>query len=64
MATITAAADGHTATATITVLDGGVISSAGGSLNLQSGAVQIVVLTDALTSSTNLVGSRIKCFCR
>jgi uncharacterized protein YjdB len=53
-ATITAAADGKTATATITVLDGGIISSTGGTLNLQSGAVQIVVPSDALTSSTNL----------
>src|SRR6266404_2079633 len=40
--------------ATITVLDGGVVSSAGGTLNVESGAVQIVVPADALASNTNL----------
>src|SRR2546423_2808507 len=54
VATITATADGKSASATITVLDGGIISSAGGTLTLQSGAVQIVVPPDALTANTNL----------
>src|SRR5713101_6387654 len=54
VATITAAVDGKSATATITVLEGGVVSSSGGTLTVQSGAVQIVVPADALASNTNL----------
>src|SRR5882762_2970543 len=53
-ATITAAVDGKSATATITVLDGGVVSSTGGTLNVESGAVQIVFPADALASNTNV----------
>jgi len=52
-AVITAAVDGKSGTSTITVLDGGVVSAAGGTLNLESGAVQIVVPADALPSPTN-----------
>lgn len=35
------------------MLDGGIVSNAGGSLTLQSGAVQILVPADALTTSYN-----------
>ncbi len=52
--TIIAAVDGKSATATITVLEGGVVSSSGGTLTVQSGAVQIVVPADALASNTSL----------
>ena len=51
---ITATVDGKSGTAIVTVLDGGVVSSAGGVLTLQSGSVQITVPQDALTSKTNL----------
>ena len=54
MTTITASADGKSGSATITVLDGGIVSSNGGTLNVQSGAVQIEVPPDALTANTNL----------
>ena len=53
-ATITATVDGKSATATITVLDGGVVSSSGATLSLQSGGVQIIVPADALLAATNL----------
>jgi uncharacterized protein YjdB len=53
-ATVTAAVDGKSASATITVLDGGVVSSSGTTVNAQSGAVQIIVPADAVTSQTNL----------
>src|SRR5437868_2911368 len=54
VATITATADGKNASATITVLDGGIISSSGGTVTAQAGAVQIVVPSDALGSATNV----------
>ena len=53
-ATITAAVDGKSASSTITVLDGGVLTASGGTLTLESGAVQIDVPSDALTSTTAL----------
>ena len=53
-ATITAAVDGKSATATVTVLDGGVVSSSGATLNLQSGGVQIIFPADALPAPTNV----------
>src|SRR4051794_25913112 len=53
-ATITAAVEGKSATATITVMDGGVISSSGGTLNAESGSVQIIVPADAITSSSGV----------
>src|ERR1700741_865232 len=53
-ATITATADGNSATATITVLEGGVIATSGGTVTAQSGAVQIVIPADALATSTNI----------
>jgi glucose/arabinose dehydrogenase len=53
-ATVKATADGKSASAAITVLDGGVVTSAGGTLTLQSGAVQVVVPAGALTSTTGL----------
>ncbi|HMI49495.1 MAG TPA: Ig-like domain-containing protein, partial [Gemmatimonadaceae bacterium] len=54
IATITAAVDGKSASATVTVLDGGVVSASGATLLVQSGAVQIVVPADAVASQTNL----------
>src|SRR6185503_5812554 len=51
-ASITAAVVGKSATATITVLDGGVVSSAGAILNLESGTVQLTVPADALATTT------------
>ncbi len=53
-AKITAAVDGKSDVATVTVLDGAVVSSSGATLNLASGAVQIVIPPGAVTSSTNL----------
>ena len=53
-ATITAVVDGKSATAAITVLDGGVVSSSGGTLNVASGLVQLVVPADAVASKFNL----------
>jgi len=53
-ATISATTDGKTASTAITVLDGGVVSSTGATLDLQGGAVELVVPADAVTSSTNL----------
>jgi uncharacterized protein YjdB len=53
-ATVTATAGGKSASAAITVLDGGVVTSVGGTLTLQSGAVQIVVPPGALASTTSL----------
>ena len=52
--TITAAVDGKSASSSVTVLDGGVLSASGGTLTLESGAVQIDVPSDALTSTTSL----------
>ena len=54
VATITAAADGKSATATITVLEGGIISTSGGTVTAQSGAVEIIIPADALATSTNI----------
>jgi uncharacterized protein YjdB len=53
-ATITATTGGKSASSTITVLDGGVVTSGGATLTLQSGTIQIVVPPDALTSTTSL----------
>ena len=53
-ATITATVDGKSGTSTVTVLEGGIISSTGGTLNVESGAVQIAVPPDALAASTSL----------
>jgi uncharacterized protein YjdB len=52
--TITATVDGKSGSLVVTVLDGGVVSSAGSTLNLESGVVQIVVPADAVTSATPL----------
>ena len=54
IATITAAVDGKSASATITVLDGGVVSPSGATLLVQSGVVQILVPAEAVASQTNL----------
>jgi len=53
-ATVTAAVDGKSATSTITVLDGGMVSVSGTTLNLASGGVQIAVPSDALAGTTSL----------
>ena len=53
-AVITAEVDGKSATSTITVLDGGVVSSTGATLDLMAGDIQIVVPAGALTTPTNL----------
>jgi len=53
-ATITAGVDGKTGTLAVSVLDGGVVSSAGGTLTLESGLVQLVLPADAVASSLNL----------
>ncbi|HKR10040.1 MAG TPA: Ig-like domain-containing protein, partial [Gemmatimonadaceae bacterium] len=53
-ATITAAVDGKSASATVTVLDGGVVTATGDTLNLRAGEVQIVVPPNAVTAATDL----------
>ncbi|HKC80600.1 MAG TPA: Ig-like domain-containing protein, partial [Gemmatimonadaceae bacterium] len=53
-ATITATADGKSATARITILDGGVVSTTGATLTLQSGSVHLVVPANAVASRANL----------
>src|SRR6202011_3648702 len=53
-ATISASVDGKLGSLAVTVLDGGVVSSNGGTLTVESGHVQLVVPADALASSTNL----------
>ncbi|MGZ4787555.1 MAG: Ig-like domain-containing protein, partial [Terriglobales bacterium] len=53
-ATVTAAVDGKSATSSITVLDGGMVSVSGTTLNLASGTVQIAVPSDALSGTKSL----------
>jgi glucose/arabinose dehydrogenase len=53
-ATVTATTGGKSASSTITVLDGGVVTSGGGTLTLQSGKVQIEISPGALASTTSL----------
>jgi uncharacterized protein YjdB len=53
-ATITAEVDGKSATTTITVLDGGVVSSTGTTLSLMSGGVQIIVPDSAVLTPINI----------
>ena len=53
-ATITASADGKSASATVTVRDGGVAPAAGASITAASGAVLLVVPAGALATSTSL----------
>ncbi|HJP85487.1 MAG TPA: Ig-like domain-containing protein, partial [Gemmatimonadaceae bacterium] len=53
-ATITAAVDGKSASATVSVLDGGVVSAGGDTLNLRSGDVRVIVPPSAVTSPTDI----------
>ncbi|HXI98620.1 MAG TPA: Ig-like domain-containing protein, partial [Gemmatimonadaceae bacterium] len=53
-ATITAEVDGKSATTIVTVLDGGVVSSIGTTLNLMSGGVQIIVPDSAVVTPINM----------
>jgi glucose/arabinose dehydrogenase len=54
VAIVTATTGGKSASTTITVLDGGVVTSGGGTLTLQSGKVQLFVPAGALASTTSL----------
>ena len=53
-ATITATVDEKSGSLAVTVLDGGVVSTSGATLNVESGVVQIVVPADAVAATTIL----------
>ena len=52
--TISASVDGKTGSLAVSVLDGGVVSSTGGTLNVESGLVRLVLPADAVASTTNV----------